>query len=126
MLIELLHLNEGSRGTVMRIAVSLAFAFAGMVSSGCSLCPPSYMNDYAGVGGKWQRSDPEHGRVGSVFSDPASVVSTSHAVPVIRRAGNSAEEILYDDSTEVGESIMEFSRESQGGVIILGDDWGAE
>ncbi len=47
--------------------------------SGCAICPPGYLDDYATVGGKWQRSDPTRGRVGSTLSDAGSTTHTSPA-----------------------------------------------
>ena len=39
------------------------------------MCAPGFLDDYATVGGKWQRSDPAQGRVGSIFSDPGSTIA---------------------------------------------------
>ena len=97
---------------VMFIAVLL-------LSTGCSLCAPGYLCDYAGVGGKWQRSDPENGRVGSIFSDPNSVVAASH-----QPAETTSPTEIYPDALD--QSILEPSMGAptdEGGVIILGDDW---
>jgi hypothetical protein len=41
------------------------------------MCNPGYLDDYAAVGGKWQRSDPTYGRVGSIFSDPGTGLVTT-------------------------------------------------
>lgn len=48
--------------------------------TGCSICAPGYLDDYATVGGKWQRVDATTGRVGSILSDPGS---TSDGATVI-------------------------------------------
>lgn len=56
----------------MRTIVLLTWGFGLALSSGCSMCAPGFVDDYATVGGKWQRSDPTQGRVGSIFSDPGS------------------------------------------------------
>lgn len=37
---------------------------------GCSMCCGPYDFDYPTFGGKYQRTNPSYGRVGSVFSDP--------------------------------------------------------
>lgn len=110
----------------MRTAILLAFALTSTLSSGCTLCAPGYINDYAGVGGKWQRSDPENGRVGSVFSDPGSTVSASNPAGSVQGEAFYSEEPTYEDSTEYGPSIIESSTSSSDGVIILGEDWGPE
>ena len=102
-------------------AATLTVAASLMLSSGCTLCAPGYLCDYAGVGGKWQRSDPENGRVGSILSDPNSFVSANpNAAPVVSEA-----EVTYPDGPS-GESILEPGMEistSDEGVVILGDDW---
>lgn len=40
------------------------------LQTGCAMCCGTYDYAYGGHGGIWQRSDLEHGRVGSPFSDP--------------------------------------------------------
>ncbi len=52
-----------------RIHIAVITAFSVFALSGCSLCPPGYLDDYGAVGGKWQRANPTHGRVGSRLSD---------------------------------------------------------
>ena len=109
----------------MRTVVAFLLVAVSSVSSGCSLCAPGYLCDYAGVGGKWQRTDPENGRVGSIFSDPNSVVGASAQVTneepyeyeeVVPREDS----VLEPASTEsvVGEPVA-----TEAGVIILGDQW---
>lgn len=44
-------------------------------SLGCSMCDTGHMCDYAAVGGKWQRSNPTCGRVGSILSDAGAYQS---------------------------------------------------
>ena len=56
--------------------LSLFLLLATCLHSGCALCPPGYLEDYATVGGKWQRSDATSGRVGSILSDPGSTQGT--------------------------------------------------
>lgn len=46
-------------------------------STGCTLCRTDHICDYAGVGGKWQRSNPTCGRVGSTLSDAGAYQSGS-------------------------------------------------
>ncbi len=43
--------------------------------SGCAICCTPYFNDYPTYGGRVQRSDPQYGRVGSLFSDPYKAMS---------------------------------------------------
>lgn len=46
-------------------------------STGCTLCRTDHICDYGGVGGKWQRSNPTCGRVGSTLSDAGAYQSGS-------------------------------------------------
>ncbi|MFK7735528.1 MAG: hypothetical protein AB8B50_05860 [Pirellulaceae bacterium] len=39
-----------------------------LAQPGCTLCQPGFLDDYATVGGKWQRGNPTDGRVGSILS----------------------------------------------------------
>ena len=107
----------------MRTAIAFLLAAIGSVSSGCSLCSPGYLCDYAGVGGKWQRTDPENGRVGSIFSDPNSVVGAS-AQSVEVTSGDTGD---YEEVIPGGESILEppmsVPPQAEDGVIILGEQW---
>ncbi|HBE71147.1 MAG TPA: hypothetical protein DDW52_23625 [Planctomycetaceae bacterium] len=45
--------------------------------TGCAICPPGFIDDYGAVGGKWERVNPTHGRVGSTLSDPGSVIGAA-------------------------------------------------
>jgi hypothetical protein len=106
----------------MRTAIAILLVAAGTVSSGCSLCAPGYLCDYAGVGGKWQRSDPENGRVGSILSDPNSVAGAgSPSAEVI------VDEYIYEEGNSTGNSILQspmvVEPTTEEGVIILGDQW---
>jgi len=108
--------------TARQLFLSTLLATVAVASSGCSLCQPGYLCDYAGVGGKWQRTDPENGRVGSILSDPNSVVGQSvQPAAVITDEG-----LIYQDA-DGGESIMESTMDlpqaTEEGVIILGDNW---
>ncbi len=101
----------------------LSLVAMSLLSTGCRLCAPGYLCDYAGVGGKWQRSDPENGRVGSIFSDPNSVVAASHNTSHHPAEVASPIEI-YPEALD--QSILEPSMgvpTDEGGVIILGEDW---
>ena len=108
----------------MRTAIAFLLVAIGSVSSGCSICAPGYLCDYAGVGGKYQRSDPENGRVGSIFSDPNSVVAASASASEVL----ASDESNYEEVAPSGESILEPTIENlppstEDGVIILGDQW---
>ncbi len=73
-------------------------SFVLLGASGCTLSPPGYMDDYATIGGKWQRTDPVEGRVGSPFSD--SSVMFGHAAVAGLASGPGVVnegEVIYDD-----------------------------
>ncbi len=53
-----------------RLAAALLLLLVSLFQTGCSMCCGTYDYAYASQGGKWQRSDMENGRVGSLFSDP--------------------------------------------------------
>ena len=107
----------------MRTAIASLLVAIGSVSSGCSICAPGYLCDYAGVGGKWQRTDPENGRVGSIFSDPNSDVGAS--TQSAKAVGSDTYE--YEEVMPSGESIIEPAISNPSatgdGIIILGDQW---
>lgn len=42
-------------------------------SLGCTMCSSEHLCDYAGVGGKWQRTNRTCGRVGSNLSDAGTI-----------------------------------------------------
>jgi hypothetical protein len=92
------------------------------------------MDDYATIGGKWQRSDPTEGRVGSPFSDSSVMVSHGHLPGVVSQG-----EVIYDegitiDGTEFDnldsyEGEFEGEPQYEGGIEIVpqyetfGEDW---
>lgn len=62
----------------MRHFITACFACFVIAShTGCAICPPGFIDDYGAVGGKWERVNPTHGRVGSTLSDPGTVVGTA-------------------------------------------------
>lgn len=51
----------------------ISFVIAALIcfsSTGCSICCGPFDYDYPDFGGKHERQDRRHGRVGSIFSDP--------------------------------------------------------
>lgn len=55
----------------MKNQISLAIAaLICFLSTGCSMCCGPFDYDYPDFGGKHQRQDRRHGRVGSILSDP--------------------------------------------------------
>jgi hypothetical protein len=93
------------------------FVLATICSTGCNLCCPPYLDDYATVGGKWARADPIEGRVGSAFSDP-SVQTASVQEPIYPLA-----EVVAPDTPmfEGSEIIVEPAEEVA--PMILGESW---
>ena len=108
----------------------LALGCLTLAMSGCSIGSPGYMDDYATVGGKWQRSDPTAGRVGSSFSDPNSTVG---GISDAEFGGEIYQSDVYEwDETmqdgmgvEVYEGDMEIEEVPyyEEGSIILGDEF---
>lgn len=56
-----------NRPIAVLLTISLPVIASGM---GCAMCCGPYDDHYPVFGGRIQRADPVHGRVGSVFSDP--------------------------------------------------------
>ncbi len=55
---------------MQKVRALLCLVLASAASStGCTVCRNEYLYDYGGVGGKWQRTNPACGRVGSNLSD---------------------------------------------------------
>lgn len=89
-----------------------------LFTSGCNLCCPPFLDDYATVGGKWSRANPTEGRVGSVFSDPGVTVASAEeglAYPGI-------EVLDSNDSMSESGAIIEYEIE-ENAPMILGEDW---
>ncbi len=91
------------------------------------MCSPGYLDDYAGVGGKWQRSDPAHGRVGSVFSDPgAGMPVNGEQVLAESDSYEPAAQEVYDqewsDDSGFEGSISDTSI-YEDESIMLGEEW---
>jgi hypothetical protein len=89
------------------LAAALLLVFS---ASGCSLCCSPYADDYVAFGSRTPRMDMKHGRVGSIFSDPQLMGTTTHA--------ESSSEIPYvqefEDSDPQGEIILEGAEISLG------------
>ena len=57
----------------MKRSILIMFVTTMSVGSlGCSMCGGPFDFDYPVYGGKFERVDSSHGRVGSIFSDPKS------------------------------------------------------
>jgi hypothetical protein len=59
----------------MRLLSLLLIIGSISLPTGCSMCARGYLDDYATVGGKWQRTNPTSGRVGSIFSDAGTTLA---------------------------------------------------
>ncbi len=111
-----------------------------MLSSGCSMCAPGYLDDYATVGGKWQRSNPTCGRVGSVFSDAGETISAgATGGRIVDAHGLGIEgEVFGEAYTENYPDVIDEFQELPGtppvneyyddlqnedGALMLGDEW---
>jgi hypothetical protein len=58
----------------MKIAVLIITALLAS-ATGCSMCCGPFDYDYPAFGGKHPRADRSHGRVGSILSDPMTMIS---------------------------------------------------
>ena len=67
--------NRNSSFACRALLAGLAVTIISM--SGCSICCGPYDRDYPVYGGRFERTDPSHGRIGSVFSDPYVVIGES-------------------------------------------------
>jgi hypothetical protein len=116
------------RGSVMRTPILLTLLVGVLLSTGCTMCSPGFLCDYAGVGGKWQRTDPANGRVGSSLSDAGEVMSESIPTSTV---GYETNGLLYEDASESSPMEMDYSNGSdlvpelvpsvEDGAIILGE-----
>ncbi len=65
-------------------------------AAGCAMCCTPYDDDYSAHGGRWQRTDMRHGRVGSAFA-PAGAMA----------GGEFVDEQFVGDQFIDGEVIVE-------------------
>lgn len=106
-------------------------------ASGCTIGPPGYMDDYATIGGKWQRADPVEGRVGSAFSDGSVMFDHARTPSMLTMPSAMSEgEAIYDDGVIIDgtgfdtyEGDFEVAPFYENGIEIvpqyetLGEDW---
>ncbi len=62
-------------GLLLLLALSAA--------NGCAMCCTPYDDDYAAFGGRWQRTDMRHGRVGSAFDPGATMTTAGQPTPAM-------------------------------------------
>lgn len=99
---------------------TLIIAASLLLSAGCNMCCPGYLDDYATVGGKWARAHPSQGRVGSAFSDPGTVSPASAAGYVHGESNFVDSQVEFPMGEEI--QVIEDS-ETSGDTIILGEGW---
>ncbi len=95
----------------------ISFAIAALIcflSTGCSMCCGPFDYDYPDFGGKHQRQDRRHGRVGSILSDPlapraggASADSNLLAPPPLK----SLDPVEADFEPDRDEDLEDFDRD---------------
>ena len=61
----------------------LFLALAAPLLGGCAVCASVDDYNYAAHGGRWQRDDPSHGRVGSLFTPVGHDVQGGEAEEVL-------------------------------------------
>ncbi len=69
--------------------------------TGCSMCCGPYDFHYPTFGGKHQRVDPAHGRVGSVFSDPNVMIGPSSDSNLEPHPAIEAPRVPADDDSDL-------------------------
>jgi hypothetical protein len=75
---------------MIRTISRFVFLFGLLLSTGCAMCNSEHDYTYGAYGGRWQRDDPVHGRVGSAFSPlGAMVVNEAVAAPEAEPADTS-------------------------------------
>ena len=136
----------------MRVILLLAMSLGFSLASGCSMCAPGFLDDYATVGGKWQRGDPTQGRVGSIFSDSGSTIAAganggrvvdSHPAGIEGEVFGEAYTDEYPGATEEfyelndnmsgelnGQEVLpevldgtSYDAQNGDGILTLGDQW---
>ena len=92
----------------MKNQIPLAIAALVCFLTGCSICCGPHDYDYPDFGGKHQRQDRRHGRVGSILSDPlapraggASADSNLLAPPPLKSLEPVEEDFVPDRDDEV-------------------------
>ena len=92
----------------MKNRIPLAIAALVCFLTGCSICCGPHDYDYPDFGGKHQRQDRRHGRVGSILSDPlapraggASADSNLLAPPPLKSLEPVEEDFVPDRDDEV-------------------------
>lgn len=116
----------------MRITMpALLLAALVTASSGCSICAPGYLDDYAAVGGKWERTNPTQGRVGSILSDHGVTANNTIIEGTDDGVYYEYDDVYGDMNMNDGDVIYDegyvedvpYESPSDEGVIILGEQW---
>ena len=98
-------------GSSSGLCVGMVAVLLGTFVSGCSICGTGYLDDYATVGGKWQRANPAQGRVGSPFSEPGYLAPAAATGEVYYDSDG----VYYDGNADVyGDTIIENGMENDG------------
>ena len=71
--------------SMIRTSAIVLLSIVSVCGLGCAMCCGPDMYTYPTYGGRVQRSDPEYGRVGSIYSDhtPIGLASSSNQIPSI-------------------------------------------
>lgn len=59
----------------------LACILVGLTSTGCTMCGQCELDSYGAYGGRWHRTDRDHGRVGSIFIPAGAQVPYEETLP---------------------------------------------
>jgi hypothetical protein len=74
-----------------------------LLFGGCAMCPSPYDYDYAAQGGRWERHDPVHGRVGSAFEPSGAMVVEGEPITI------SDDEEAFMDEAPLEDAAPSFS-----------------
>ena len=89
-----------------RLSVSLVAGLVIATALGCAMCCGPYDYTYPTYGGRYERVNPEWGRVGSILSDPAAPgyisnpAQESSETPLLEDDLDDAEELELPDPKE--------------------------
>ena len=81
-------------------------------ASGCAICCSPFDEAYSGYGGRWQRDDMYHGRVGSAFAPAGGPVLMSDEDDGTLSQPESVERYDEGESPDVMDSVNEYELET--------------
>ncbi|MCP4813607.1 MAG: hypothetical protein GY888_13940 [Planctomycetaceae bacterium] len=96
----------GDRSVTRQTAYQLLLAMIVLPMTGCAMCAGPFDRQYSAEGGAWERHDPNHGRVGSAFSDAGAPRDETAVLEGIPDEGEATDEVYYEASPELGDPLL--------------------